>query len=109
MTIQRFSEADEDRDDPLRVKAADALRTLMEIRSPFACEEYSLRRRLRALCLEARRANLPPQQLRALFELVWWSLPEARTATPARSGEIIERVLEICSEEYHAASFERAK
>ena len=83
-------------------RAITALRSAIQgqFRQPSA--DPSVRRALRALCLEARAKDLRPEQLILLFKRAWYSLPESRGHDTKKKQEMLDRLITICVEEYFA-------
>lgn len=86
----------------LSERAMTALRSALQgqLRQPSA--DHSLRRALRALCIEARTRELRAEQLILLFKGVWHTLPESRGKDTRKKQEMLDRLITICVEEYYA-------
>ena len=88
----------------LSERAITALRSAMQGQFRQAPSDYSLRRALRSLCMEARSRNLRAEQLILVFKHTWYSLPEARGTDARKKQEMLDRLVSICVEEYYATS-----
>jgi hypothetical protein len=86
----------------LSERATTAVRSAIQgqLRQPSA--DHSLRRALRALCVEARARDLRAEHLILLFKRVWHSLPESRGQETRKKHELLDRLITICVEEYYA-------
>lgn len=86
----------------LSERATTAVRSALQgqLRQPSA--DLSLRRALRALCLEARARELRAEQVIVLFKRAWDTLPESRGRDGGKKQEMLDRVITVCVEEYYA-------
>lgn len=72
------------------------------LRAPNGQQE-ALRAALHALGAEARRVNVPPEQLLILLKTMWHTLPDMQgAATPADRQSLLQRVVSMCIGEYFA-------
>ena len=93
---------DDSQPSALSERATTALRSALQgqLRQPSA--DHSLRRALRALCVEARTKDLRAEQLIVLFKRAWHSLPESRGPDTRKKQELLDRLITICVQEYYA-------
>ena len=86
----------------LSERATTALRSALQGQLRQPSTDHSLRRALRAFCIEARTRELRAEQLILLFKRVWRTLPEARGADTRKKQDMLDRLITICVEEYYA-------
>lgn len=86
----------------LSERAMTALRTAIQGQFRHQTADHSLRRALRALCVEARAKELRAEQLILIFKRVWHSLPESRGGEARKRQNLLDRLITICVEEYYA-------
>jgi hypothetical protein len=63
---------------------------------------HALRNAMRALCADARRQGLRPEELIVLLKETWRTRPELRTMPPEEAGSLMDQVVTMCIQEYYS-------
>ena len=89
--------------------AVSALRCALQAQLRDANSTAELRRAMRLVCAEARRAGVRVEQLLVILKTAWASVPEAWQSP--RSGlrdDLLDQIVTMCIEEFYAGARLRA-
>jgi hypothetical protein len=84
-------------------RAGTALRSALQAHLKQPVTDQNLRRALGALCIDARRRDVRPEQLILILKQVWSNLPELQHRNANRQQDVLDRIVTICIEEYYGS------
>ncbi|HJU67538.1 MAG TPA: hypothetical protein VJ650_04750 [Gemmatimonadaceae bacterium] len=83
---------------PLVTAASHVIR--MALGSDSRADDQAVRETLRALCSDARRLGVRPEELVVLVKMTWRAHPDLWPVPPDHASSTLDRVVTMCIEEY---------